>query len=356
MAVKVYKNADIYGNLTDIKVENGKIISVGKCGDDGCDLGGAKVFAGLIDVHAHGCMNIEANSGRIDELSHYEACHGTTSWLPTTATVALDTIYNAVNRDIAEIPGAHVLGFHAEGPYIAASRKGAQDEKYIRIPNIEEFETLPNIRMVTVAPEVEGALDFIKKCKCIVSLGHTDSDYETAIKAIENGALSLTHTFNAMPPMLHRNPGVIGAAAEKRIYAQLICDGLHVSRGAVWMLYRAFGADRITLISDSIQTAGLPDGEYTSGGLPVVLKNNVCRLHDGTLAGSSSFLLDCVKKAIEFGIPEKDAFKMASETPAVLLGVKKGKLEVGYDADFIVLDKNYNLLKTVIDGEIYFEI
>ncbi|MBQ0084548.1 MAG: N-acetylglucosamine-6-phosphate deacetylase, partial [Clostridiales bacterium] len=324
MSIKVYKNASLRGVLTDITVENGKIKYIGKTNCDGTDLRGKRLFAGLIDVHAHGCMNIEANSGRIDELSHYEACHGTTSWLPTTATVSLDIIFNAVNRDILSIKGANVLGFHTEGPYISANRKGAQDEKFIRKPDIAEFEKLPNIKMVTVAPEVEGALEFIKNCKAIVALGHTDSDYATAIKAIENGANCLTHTFNAMPPLLHRNPGVIGAAVEKGIYAQLICDGLHVERGAVWALYKALGADRVVLISDSVQTAGLPDGEYTSGGLPVRLKNNECRLLDGTLAGSSAFLLDCVKKAIEFGISEEDAFKMASETPAKLLGVNKG--------------------------------
>ncbi len=246
-----------------------------------------------------------------------------------------------------------MLGFHAEGPYISKKYKGAQDERFIRRPDIAEFEGLPNIKIVTVAPEVEGALEFIENCKAIVALGHTDSDYDTAVLAIEKGAKCLTHTFNAMPPMLHRAPSVIGAAIEKNIYAQLICDGLHVNRGAVWALYRALGADRVVLISDSVQTAGLPDGEYTSGGLKVTLKNGICRLLDGTIAGSSSFLLDCVKKAIEFGIPEADAFKMASETPAKLLGVNKGKIEVGYDADFIVLDDEYNLQKTVIAGEIY---
>ena len=351
----ILKNVSLNGRLTDITVENGKILSLAPTEQKGVDMKGLKVFAGLIDIHAHGCMDIEANSGRIDELSDFEAKHGTTAWLPTTATVSMDTIYQAVNRDITKIKGAHVLGFHAEGPYIAEKYKGAQDPKFIRKPDLAEFETLPNIKMVTIAPEVKGALEFIKNCKSIVSLGHTESDYATAVKAIENGAICLTHTFNAMPPMLHRNPGVIGAAIEKNIYAQLICDGLHVQRGAVWALYRAFGPDRVVLISDSVQTAGLPDGHYTSGGLDVVLKNNECRLPDGTLAGSSAFLLDCVKKAMEFGIDEKDAFKMASETPATLLGVNKGKIAVGYDADLIFLDENYDLQMTVIDGEIYYQ-
>ncbi len=351
----IFKNVSLNGVITDITVEKGKILSLERTDAPGTDMQGLRVFPGMIDVHAHGCMDIEANSGRIDELSDYEARHGTTSWLPTTATVAMETIYDAVNRDITKIKGAHVLGFHAEGPYIAEKYKGAQDPKFIRKPDLEEFEKLPNIKMVTVAPEVDGALEFIKNCKAIVAMGHTEADYDAAIRAIDAGANCLTHTFNAMPPMLHRAPGVIGAAVERNIYAQLICDGLHVQRGAVWALYRAFGPDRVVLISDSVQTAGLPDGKYTSGGLDVILKNNECRLLDGTLAGSSAFLLDCVKKAIEFGIPEADAFKMATQTPATLLGVNKGRVEVGYDADLIFLDESYDLKYTVIDGEIYYQ-
>lgn len=350
----VYKNALINGKITDITVENGRIVSLEKTSENGgIDLEGNKVFAGLIDVHAHGCMGIEANSGRIDELSHFEALHGTTSWLPTTATVDIETIKSALDRDIKSIGGANVLGFHIEGPYISANRKGAQDEKYIKKPDIKEYRELKNVKMVTIAPEVDAALEFIEQCDAVCSIGHTDCDYETAVNAIEKGANCLTHTFNAMPPMLHRAPGPIGAAIEKGIYAQIICDGLHVARGAVWSLYKALGADRVCLISDSIAPAGLPCGNYTSGGLDVTLSKNGCRLKDGTLAGSTAFLIDCVKKAIEFGVPEKDAFKMASETPANLLGVNKGKLQAGYDADFIVLDDKDNLIKTIINGEIF---
>lgn len=349
----IYKNALIGGEVTDITVEDGRIVSLQKSGSGGIDLKYQKVFPGLIDVHTHGCMGIEANGGDIAGLAKYEALHGTTSFLPTTATVDMETVRAALDRDIKGIDGANVLGFHIEGPYIAKSRKGAQDEKYIRKPDINEYRGLKNVKMVTIAPETEGALDFIEKCDAICSIGHTDCDYETAAAAIEKGARCLTHTFNAMPPMLHRAPGPIGAAIEKRIYAQLICDGIHVQRGAVWSLYRALGADRVCLISDSIAPAGLPYGEYTSGGLPVTLSKSGCRLADGTLAGSTAFLLDCVKTAIGFGIPENDAFCMAGRTPAKLLGINKGELSVGFDADFIVLDNNYNLLKTVIGGIIY---
>lgn len=357
MADLVIKNALVDGAVTDLTITNGKISKIGVTKQDGIDAACNKVFAGLIDLHAHGCMNIEVNSGRIEELSDYEAKHGTTAWLPTTSTVAIETIYNAVNRDITKIRGAHVLGFHAEGPYINKEFKGAQDPKFIHLPDIDEFNKLPNIKMVTVAPEVEGALDFIKACDAIVALGHTSADYDTTIKAIECGANCLTHTFNAMPPMLHRDPGVIGAAVEKRIYAQLICDGFHVMRGAMWLIYRAFGPERMVMISDSISAAGLPAGKYTSGGLAIVVNDGdvVARLEDGTIAGSKCFLLDGVKTAIQYGIPEADAFRMASQTPAELLGINKGKVEVGYDADLIILDNDYNLLTTIIDGEIYYQ-
>ena len=349
----VYKNAKKDDSITDITVKDGKIVSLEKTNENGIQLDGNKVFPGLIDVHAHGCMGLETNSGEIEKLSRYEALHGTTSWLPTTATVDFAIIKVALDRDIKSIKGANVLGFHIEGPYISESRKGAQDSKYIRKPDINEYRQLKNVKMVTIAPETDGAMEFIKNCDVICSIGHTDCDYDTAIKAIAAGANCLTHTFNAMPPMLHRAPGPIGAAIEKGIYAQLICDGLHVEKGAVWSLYKALGADRICLISDSIAPTGLAYGEYKSGGLDVILNERGCRLRDGTLAGSTSFLLDCVKKAIEFGISESEAFKMATETPANLLGVEKGKLEVGYDADFIVLDEEYNLIKIIIGGELY---
>ena len=351
----VIKNALLNGEKNDITVKNGKIAAIGKTQENGLDVGGNKIFAGLIDVHTHGCMGLEANNGNTPEIAHHMACHGTTAYLPTTSTVAIEKIYNAANIDINAVKGAKVLGFHAEGPYLSPKYKGAQKEEYLRKPDLAEYESIPNMRMVTIAPELPGAMEFIKNCKSIVVLGHTEADYDTAVEAIDNGANCLTHTFNAMPPILHRNPSVIGAAVEKHIYAQLICDGIHVQRGAVWLIYRAFGPEKTVLISDSVSAAGLPDGVYESLAQKTYVKNGKCTLADGTIAGSSSFLLDCVKKAIEFGIPEADAFRMASLTPAELLGVNKGKIEVGYDADFIVLDKDYNLLTTIIEGEVYYQ-
>ena len=181
---------------------------------------------------------------------------------------------------------------------------------------------------------------------------HTDCDYETAICVIDNGAKCLTHTYNAMPTLHHRNPGPIGAAVEKHIYAQLICDGFHISKPVVLATYKIFGADRLTLISDSIRSAGLPDGEYESGGLKVFLKDGAARLADGTIAGSSATLFDCVKTAVKFGIPFDDAVKMASETPANMLGIKKGRIEKGYDADLLIVDDEINLKTVIIGGKV----
>ena len=348
----VYKNACIDGNTVDIVVADGKISYIGKTDKIGFDLENRKVFAGLTDIHSHGCIGFDTMDGnRLDEMSGFLAKNGVTSWLPTTMTADIGTIKRVVSGKIPNTSGAEVLGYHLEGPYISAKYKGAQNEKYITPPDINEFEKLDNIKMVTVAPELENAFGFIEKCGAVVSIGHTDCDYDCARKAIELGAKCLTHTFNAMPPLHHRNPGPIGAAFDENIYVQVICDGIHIHQSVVRMLYSLFGAKRMILISDSMRATGLSDGEYEFGGQTITVKNSVARTADGAIAGSTSTLLDCVKKAIEFGIPEKDAFKMASQTPCELLGINKGRLLVGCDADFIALDDDYNVVNTVIGGE-----
>ena len=351
---KIYKNLKLDGVVTDLLVVDGKIAEIGKFDDEGTDLGGNKVYAGLVDVHTHGNMGNDTMDGnKLHEISEYLAKWGVTSFLPTTMTMGFDLIQSVVNIDIPETKGAKILGFHLEGPYIAESRKGAQNKEYIRKPSLKEFETLKNIRMVTIAPETEGAMEFIEGCKSVVSLGHTDADYATCIEAMEKGAMCLTHTFNAMTPMHHVNPGPVGAAIEKNIYVQVICDGTHIHKSVINMLYRTFGKERMVLISDSMNAAGLEDGIYEFGGQKVRIQNNVARTLEGAVAGSTSNLFKCVKKAIEFGIPEKDAFEMASLTPATLIGEKtKGKIAPGMDADFVVVDDALNPVMTVIAGEI----
>ncbi len=351
---KIYKNALIDGTVTDITVEDGKFLSLEKTPNDGLDLCGKRVYAGLIDIHTHGCMGADTMDGELENMPSYYAKEGVTSYLPTTMTASMDALKKITDTDTSKLKGAKVLGFHLEGPFIADKFKGAQNGKYIQNPNLEEFNKLKNVKMVTIAPELDGSMEFIKNCNCCVSLGHTGADYETALAAIDAGAACLTHTFNAMPPLHHRSPSVIGAASDRNIYAQVICDGLHIHSSAIRILYKIFGADRMVLISDSMRATGLSDGKYDLGGQEVTVKNNSARLSDGTLAGSISTLLNCVRCAVKFGICEKDAFKMASETPANLLGEKNlGKIEVGCDADFIVLDGELNILKTVINGKIF---
>ncbi len=347
----VYKNADLFGDIVDIECVDGKITFVGKLPENGIDLNNYKVFPGLIDIHCHGCIGYDTMDGdHLEDMAEYLAKNGTTSWLPTTMTMSMESISKVVNIDIPHNISCNILGFHMEGPYISSKYKGAQNEAFIKPPSIEEFKRLKNIKIVTVAPEIENAMEFIKNCNAVVSLGHTDCDYECGIRAIENGAACLTHTFNAMPPLHHRNPGLIGAAIEKEIYIQVICDGLHIHKSIIKMLYKTFGADRMILISDSMCATGLADGNYIFGGQEIAVRNSVARTLEGALAGSTSVLFSCVKKAIEFGIPEKDAFKMASETPGRLLRLKKGIIEAGYDADFIVTDREYNIKKTIVNG------
>ena len=356
MAERVLKNACIDGVITDLVAENGKIKSIGATELDGEDCGGYDLYPGLFDIHSHGFVGydtMEITEGGLYEMARYQFENGTTSWLPTTMTMDIDTIRSVVNRDLVCKEGCcRIEGFHMEGPYIADKYKGAQNGAFIKSPTMEELSTLRNVKKLTLAPELPGALDFIRECAektdVVLSIGHSAADYDTAIAAIECGVTSLTHTFNAMPPLHHRDPGPIGAAVEKGIYAELICDGLHVSRAAVLTLYRALGPDRLILISDALRATGLGDGDFSFGGQKILVRDGVARIEAGNLAGSTTPLLGCVKKAVEFGIPKKDALRMASATPARSLGLKKGELCVGYDAEFILLDRDMNLVRSII--------
>lgn len=351
----VIYNARLNENLCSIHIADGKITAVGEntvTGD--IDAGGCRVIPGLIDVHTHGILGVDTMDANFESLCRFYAQNGTTSVLPTTMTMDDNSLQKVCNSR-STFSGAQILGFHFEGPYISEKYKGAQNEKYIKNPSVDEFLKFKNIKMITVAPEKYGCIDFIKEISknCVVCIGHTDCDYETASKAIENGAKCLTHIFNAMPALHHRKPGPIGAAFDKNIYAQIICDGLHISPTMVRMAYNLFGEDRLILISDSLNCTGLPDGKYQSGGLEVFLKDGEARLKDGTLAGSSFTLWQCVKKAVDIGIPFESAVKMASETPAKLLSINKGKIAEGYDADLLIIDDELNISSVIISGEIF---
>ena len=352
----IYKNANVNGELLDLVVCNGVFDSIGKTEENGIDLGGKDVFPGLIDIHCHGAMGRDAfvpNREYMEEMSIYFAKNGITTWYPTTGG-SKERICSMLMMPLDGLRGANMPGYHLEGPYLSPRSLGACDPNSIKLPSLSDFEEYASAKLITVAPELEGAIDYIKNTKMRVAIGHTTADYATAIKAIEAGANCLTHTFNAMSPLHHREPGVIGAAIEKNIYAQVICDGVHLHKSIVTALYRIFGRSRMILISDAVSGAGLPNGEYLKHGeFKRYIKDGVIRNENGNLAGSASNLYMDVKKAIEFGIPREDAFYMASTTPAEYMGINKGQIREGYDADFLVVDTDNTLLTTVIGGEIF---
>jgi N-acetylglucosamine-6-phosphate deacetylase len=348
----VFKNALIGRKTTDISVENSVIVSLDSTAGGGIDIRGKRVIPGLIDIHTHGCGGFDSSDGEAAKIAPIEARHGTTALLPTLMTAPIEKI-RKLTDNIPKARGAKILGYNLEGPYISPKYAGAQDTSYMTAPNINDFKTIKNSPMITLAPELDGAVDFIKSCEAHVSLGHTACDYDTAMRAFAAGADCITHTFNAMTPIRHREPGIIPAAADAGAFAQVICDGVHIHPAVIRMLYKLFGADKMILISDSMSAAGLSDGEYTLGGSRVTVRKHIAHTPNGAIAGSTSFLLDCVKKAVEFGIPFDDAVKMASETPARYLSRKLGRLEIGYPADFVVLDDSLDPCMTVIDGTIY---
>lgn len=346
------KNCNIFGNISDIKIENGKIADVGNFSNEkGTDLKGATVIPGLIDIHIHGCNGFDTLSCNFEPMCDFLGKNGTTSWMPTLVTCDFETM-KKVTKKIPDLKGAQILGYHLEGPYISKKYKGAHNEDLIRPALWEELSSLNNVTLMTIAPEIENALSVIPKCKFSVSLGHTDCDYETAIKAFELGAESITHTFNAMCPLHHRNPGLIAAAHTKNTYAEIISDGFHVHPSMVMLAYKLF-SDKLILVSDSLECTGNPDGEYYLNNQKFIMKDHTAKYENGTIVGGTYTLLECVKKAVSFGIPFEKAVKAASEVPAKRFGLNKGVIEKGYDADLVILDDNMEIQNVIIKGEYY---
>lgn len=352
--MKYIKNVNLFGSLTDVGIEEGKIVHIGKTDACGTDMGGLRIYPGLIDIHTHGCIGYDTmdEENRFEEMSLFLAENGTTSWYPTTMTMASEDIIKATKKKTQGFAGANILGFHMEGPFINPKHKGAQSADHIFKPSIELFNKCDNVKMVTIAPELPGSKSFIEECPAVISLGHSDADYETAKGAIRAGVRCLTHTFNAMPSIHHRAPGPILAAVESEsTYAQIIADGKHIHPAVLRMIVRLMGADRVILISDSMRATGMPDGDYDLGGQHITVKDGTALTDDGHLAGSTSTLFDCVRFLISVGISADDAFRMASENPAVLMGIEKGKIQVGYDADFIFVGDDFELKKVMINGK-----
>lgn len=353
-----------------VVVENGRFVSIAEQPEYAGEVIEAKnlyMIPGLVDIHFHGCMGADMCDGTkeaLDVITQYEASVGVTSVCPATMTIPKDEL-SAVMKNAGAYAyhgGAHLVGINMEGPFISPAKKGAQAAENIMHCDYEYFNQLQDaagglIKLVDIAPEEAGAMEFIDKVKgtVVVSLAHTASDYDTAMEAISHGASHATHLYNAMPPLNHRNPGVIGAVRDSdSCHVELICDGVHIHPSVIRATFAMFGAQRMILISDSMRATGLDDGEYTLGGQPVTVKGNLATLHDGTIAGSATNLMDCMRFTVKHaGLPLETAVMCATANPAKEIGIfdEVGSIAVGKKADFVLLDQDLNLAGVYIDGK-----
>lgn len=331
-------------------------------GGEGFDASGCYVLPGLVDIHTHGAVNEDASDGSAPGLlrmsAHY-AAHGVTSFCATTMTLQEPELTAAMETVAAfrREGGARCAGVNLEGPFLSYAKRGAQAAENLHAPDAEMFDRLNarsggRIRLVTVAPEEPGALEFIRRVSrvCTVSLGHSAADYDTAMAAYAAGASHATHLFNAMPSFLHREPGLVGAALDAGATAELICDGFHIHPSVIRAVWKMFG-DRLCLISDSLRCAGMPDGDYELGGQPIVVKDGLARLLNGSIAGSSITVLDALRNVVRFGLPLEGAVWAATGAPAGVIGASDiGVLAPGRLADAIVLDRDLALKAVFIGG------
>lgn len=326
------------------------------------------VAPGFIDLHIHGYLGkdvCDANEQSIYTISKGIIANGVTSYLPTTMTVSMETIKSTLKalrslKDKSKTwDGSEILGCHAEGPFISKAKKGAQNPEFIKKPNadfVKEYSDI--IKIITLAPEedTENFSQIQKICKetdVVVSMGHTSANYETAINGIKSGVKHITHLFNAMTPLNHREPGVVTAALNTNVTCELIADTFHVSPAFYNMLWKLKGR-KLCIITDCLSAGGLPFGTYTLGGTKIIYNGNVCRLEDGTVAGSvlslNKGILNLYKNS---NIPLFECVNAASLNPATAIGVenKKGSIEKGKDADIVICNNNFDI-DTVIKGGI----
>lgn len=330
------------------------------------DAAGGYVIPGLTDIHFHGCMGSDCCDGTAEAfrtIAEYELKQGVTSITPATMTMSEEVLAGICRaaKDFSCENGADFCGLYMEGPFISLAKKGAQNGNFIHQADTEMLKRLQEIsggkiRTVVVAPETEGAMDFIRQNSGSVniSLAHTTADYDTSMEAFSLGASQLTHMYNAMPPFTHRAPGPIGAAADtEHCMAELICDGVHIHPAVVRATFKLFGDDKIILISDSMRAAGMEDGTYDLGGQAVTVQGSLATLEDGTIAGSVTNLMDCVRTAVkDMGIPLGSAVKCAALNPVKAIGLCEdyGSLAPGKYANIAILDKDLALKQVIHRG------
>ncbi len=347
---------------------DGTLIS--KTSGDGnvLDAAGCYVIPGLVDVHFHGCVGedfSDATPDGLQKIADFELSQGVAYICPAGMTLPEDQL-TAICRNTAahrkkNAGGAEVVGAHLEGPFLCMAKKGAQNGDYLHDPDAAMLERLQKaaegcVRLVTLAPEQPNSVEFIKvasKMGIHVSVGHTVADYETAKAAFEAGADHATHLYNAMPPLAHRDPGVIGAAWEvPSVMPELICDGIHIHPSAVRLTFGLFGKERMIIISDSLRATGMPDGEYPFGGQMIEVHGNRATIlgHPETLAGSVTSLMGCLRQAVSFGIPVADAVRACTYNPARSIGIdgRAGTLDAGKEASIVLLDEKDLSIKAIV--------
>lgn len=376
----IIKNALVYtldsGFIKkDILIHNGLFTDTSDFSDsneDILDAGTDYLIPGLVDIHFHGCMGADFSDGTPESLSTigtYEAKNGITSICPASMTLSKDILLSvcknayAYRQNRALHTQARLCGIHLEGPFISHEKKGAQNPAFIRNPDITMFQQLQDasnnlVKLITLAPETDGAFDFIEELhtQVHISLGHTCSDYTTAQKAFLLGADHVTHFYNAMPGFTHRAPGLIGAAFDcSHVMPELICDGIHIDPAAVRMTLALFGKERLIFISDSMRAAGMPNGTYSLGGLPVNVKGSLATLEDGTIAGSATNLMDCMRFAVSMGIPLETAVRCATYNPAKSIGMEHlcGQIAPNTFGDCVLLSqKDLSTQGVILGGEL----
>jgi len=329
------------------------------------------ITPGLIDVHVHGGNGFDTLDSSLEALngmSLFFAKHGVTGFYPTTLSATREKISEAIenlNKNIDKLKGAKALGIHLEGPYLNHEHKGAQAPSQLRVAQPEEYQDWigkGSIRLITIAPEVEGArelIDYGVQRGVEFAIGHSGASYDQVIQAANSGVRQSTHTFNGMQGLHHRKPGTVGGIlTDNRIYAQIISDGVHLHPATVKLVVLAKGIRRTILITDSVRAAGLEDGSYDLGELQITVKNGVARIASGSLAGSTLTMDKAVRNVMQFAnLSFKDAVTMATYVPAEAMRIlnNKGYIKVGADADLTFFDKEHHVAATMANGEFVYK-